>query len=174
MPFNLFARDQTSTVTKDDVVPVQQKESVIMGCESISAGFPAIVPVGSHGHDHRGFTPSDAALVHSVSTDGSAQRGLIETSASAKDNLVATLETRFQTERGIKEAELATERSGRQVERELQSVRQEIVSVIAAESQKTREMLYAQENTRLAVSVSDGKQAALDHKLDAIMKKLLI
>lgn len=171
LPFDLFAQD---TAVKDDAltVPVEQKESEVMGCDTISAGIPAVVPVGSHGHGHVGFTPSDAALVHSISTDGSARSNLIETSASAKDNLVQVVENRFQTERSVKESELATERSARSSDRELQSVRHEIMSAITSENSRTREMLLSQELTRQTSALADLKSSALTDQLTQIAKKL--
>lgn len=139
-----------------------------MGCDTISAGITGVLPVGGHGHGHSGFSPSDAALVHSIGTGGESRSNLIETSASAKDQLVQTVETRFQVERSVKESELATERSARQSDRELQDVRREIL----ADNAKTREMLLTQENTRFAQSLADAKQSVMLTDLDRIIKKL--
>lgn len=139
----------------------------------VAVGVPAVVPVGvSHGHGHSGFSPADATLVHSIGTSSEARSNLIETSASAKDGLVATVTNRFETERAVKQSELATERSARQSDIALQSVRHEIMQAVSAENTKTREVLFVQENTRLASALADSKQAALDDKLVKIMAKL--
>lgn len=160
LPFNLFAQE---------IFPVIKKESNVMS--EVAVGVPAVVPVGvSHGHS--GFSPADASLVHAIGTSSEARSNLIETSASAKDGLVQTVTNRFETERAVKQSELATERSARQSDAALQTVRSEIMQSMNAEHAKTRELIFANENTRLASALADAQQSTLVDKLTRIITKL--
>lgn len=116
-------------------------------CAVIPASFPIAT---NHGHDHGGFKPSDAALVHVTETASSARSNLIETSAGAKDNLVQSLETKFQIERSVKESHLATEQSSRRIEVQLAALQASMDAKFAA-----------MENASLKSKIDESNQSVL-------------
>lgn len=139
------------------------------GCSPV---IPASVPITTHGHD-RGFTPSDAALVHAGQTSGESRSNLIETSASAKDNLVQTLEAKFQLERSSKNTELAIERAARVSDANLNAVRAEVMGAIKDENNRTRELLMSQASDGLKSELADSKANVTQAALLAAIKTLL-
>lgn len=146
-----------------DVTPVEVKGSVGKAGSSMEVATAGFVPVGHDVHGgHRGFAPSDAALVRSNETAGASRDILREASSGAKDNLIQSLETKFQLERSIKESQIATEQANRRLGEQLAELRAGVQTQFAA-----------METAQLRASVDGMRQSKTDELLAQILKAVL-
>lgn len=137
------------------------------------ATIPATFPVGAAINHNEGFRPSDAALIQAGQHSSESRSNLRETSDGVKDNLVQTLETKFQLERSSKENAVRVETSARVSDAAMQDIRRELVETVREESQRTRELLHTQNTARMATELADAKSARASSDLLAAIKLLL-
>lgn len=142
-------------VTAEKIV----KEEVM---ESTTPVLPVTVPAYGGGYNSNcGLQGKDAVLIHSNQTALNTNHQLMSTFQTSKENVIEVLESKFATQQGLKNVELAVEKTERENQQQLQSIRRELESRVVEEGIKTRACIDGHFMASNAVALADSKSKIL-------------
>lgn len=145
------------TVSVDSEPTIKPQEKEVVPMETTVPALPMTVPAYGNPGYHRGLEGKDAVLIHQTQTANADRDQVCATLSASKENVIQTLETKFQAERAIKAVELAVEKTERENQQQLHSIRRELENQIKEEGVKTRAMFEAFNSSRAAVELADAK-----------------
>lgn len=131
--------------------------------EFTNPALPVVVGANTSPNGYAGFGPSDANLVQANQIANSHLLNLM----ASKDAHIASVETRHQIERAVKESELATERAVNKIQSDVSNMRAELQSQIQVAS--------AESKAAIASMSADAKSSALTASdVELLIRKLLV